>query len=85
MQWRTFDQASVPQEKVFLLCLDNDIFFAKVSGNKIITKNSYNDARDVSVHGIRSRGGDIGWFLQNLSTRKVVPMWCHFHKPGVLQ
>ena len=85
MQWRMFDQANLPQEEVFLLCIDKDIFFAKVSGNRIVTKNSYNDCRDVSVHGIRSRGGDIDWFLHNLANRKVVPVWTHFHMPEVLQ
>ena len=83
MEWRKFNQADVPQEKVFILEVGKDIFFAKVSGNRIITRNCYADADALSPQGIRSRGGDINWFVENLKTHQNIDAyWAHFHKRG---
>lgn len=86
MQWRKFDQATVPHNEPFLLWIDGDLFFAKVVDDKLITKSCYNDICDISDHGVRCRGKDLNWFLSNLSYyRNVTPMWAHFHQPEATQ
>ena len=86
MQWRKFDQATVPQNEPFLLWIDGDLFFAKVVDDKLITKSCYNDICDISDHGVRCRGKDLNWFLHNLSFYKnVTPLWAHFHQPEASQ
>lgn len=85
MQWRRFEQGEVPQNQTFLLCIDKDIFFAKVSGDRIMMKFSYSDAEEVNEIGLAKRGGYIEVFLSNLKKRKVTPMWAHLHKPEMIK
>ena len=86
MQWRKFEQATVPQNEPFLLWIDGDLFFAKVVDDRIITKSCYNDINDIKESGVRCRGKDLKWFLSNLSYyRNVTPLWAHFHHPEASQ
>ena len=84
MQWRNFEQGDLPQNEVFLLCLGENVFFAKTKGSKIITKSCYADAVAIKENGIVARGGDIGVFLNNLAKQDIKPLLCHFHKPEAI-
>lgn len=84
MQWRQFEQGNMPQNETFLLCLGDDVFFAKTAGKKIITKSCYSDIEMIKDIGLAARGGDVEVFLHNLAKRKVTPLWAHFHKPEVI-
>ena len=85
MQWRRFEQGKVPENETFLLCVDKDIFFARVAGERIITKSSYSDAESIKDVGLAARGGYIEVFLSILKKRKVCPMWAHLHKPEMIK
>ena len=86
MQWRKFEQATVPLNEPFLLWIDGDLFFAKVVDDRIITKNCFNDINEIKENGVRCRGKDLSWFLHNLTLyRNVTPMWAHFHQPETSQ
>ena len=85
MQWRRFEQGNVPENETFLLCVDKDIFFAKVVGNRIMTRFSYADAEEINEIGLEKRGGYVEVFLSNLKKRNVFPMWAHLHKPEMIK
>ena len=85
MEWKVFHPAVIPQNEIFLLCLDQDIFWAKACRSKIVTRSAFSDIEAIKDFGNNPRCGDISVFLHNLKKRRVTPLWCHFQKPEVSQ
>lgn len=85
MQWRRFDQADIPMDTVFLLNVDQDVFFAKANKKRIVTKSAYADAVNFSFEEHPYSGSEIDVFLHRNKCKGTYPMWCHFHKPQLLK
>ena len=81
MQWRSFDQAEVPQLKTFILAVGKEVFFAKVYKKKIITKYSYADADKFNDFTINRNGADMEVFQYGWKMQGITPLWSHFHMP----
>ena len=79
MKWQFFNSNDVPQNKVFLLSIEDDVFFAKVTGKRIVTRYTYADA----VECVSARGGYLECFINNLCRRGVTAKWAAFELPGV--
>lgn len=79
MQWRKFEQGTAPEDDVFLMYVDSNVYFTRIIKGKFVMKMSYADAIAAE------RGSaDVDVALYRWAERDVTPMWAHFHKPTAL-
>ena len=81
MQWRSFNQATVPQGKVFMLGIGQEVFFAKIHKDRIITKYAYHEVNSIAPESIARKGAYLEVFLNGWAKQGITPMWTHFFEP----
>ena len=84
MQWRNFEQGSMPENEVFMLAVGEQVFFAKIVNGRIVTKNGYTDAVNSDMTKPYA-GAEVSVFLNRNKANGITPVWAHFHAPQSLK
>jgi hypothetical protein len=79
MEWRSLEQGKLPEDTVFLVAVDDTVYFTKVKNGKIAMKTGYADAIECEPRN------ELEYTLYRWNQRNAKPMWAHFHKPVILK